>query len=98
MKIELALADAEVERLAQTFAQALAHELTAVRPPPPTPSETPLEGGEPVLMTITEAAEFLRVGKTTVYEVIRKGDLSPTAVASRKLIRRSDLYSYVSLT
>lgn len=41
---------------------------------------------EPVLITVNEAAEALRIGRTTVYRLIREGQLGTVQIGSRRLV------------
>jgi excisionase family DNA binding protein len=47
-------------------------------------------------LTRREAAEFLRVGSTTLWKLDRDGALCPVRVGSRCLYRREDLEKFLS--
>lgn len=46
---------------------------------------------EASVFTILEAAKFLRVGRSTIYNLIRSGDLPIRKLGHRSLILRDDL-------
>jgi excisionase family DNA binding protein len=43
----------------------------------------------------TEAAEMLGIGRTTVYSLIKAGDLHPIKIGTRTLISMDELEAYV---
>lgn len=47
------------------------------------------------LLTIAEAADYLRVSRSTLYKLFSVGDLIPVKIRSRRLVRESDLAAYV---
>ena len=47
-------------------------------------------------LSINEAADYVRIGRTKLYELIASGQLSAKRLGSRTLIMRSDLESYLS--
>jgi excisionase family DNA binding protein len=51
--------------------------------------------GNPLLLTVKEAAWILQISRTTVYELIYAGILSSVKIGSCRRIRRSDLEDYV---
>ncbi len=57
-------------------------------PPPPPP-------GEDTLLTAIEVAGRLRVNKSTVYRLIRAGELRAVQVGRRRLVRGSALDRFV---
>ena len=56
-----------------------------------------LLAGERLLLTPEEAAELLRVGRTTVYALIKAGDLHPVHIGRSCRISRAELERYVRL-
>ena len=56
-----------------------------------------LLAGERLLLTPEEAAELLRVGRTTVYALIKAGDLHPVHIGRSCRISRAELERYVHL-
>ena len=52
----------------------------------------------PRVMTVAEVAEFLRIGKTTAYELIKEGDIPSMKVGRQVRIFRDDLMAYVRST
>ena len=57
----------------------------------PQPRETP-----PLLLTTEEAADVLRIGRTTVYALIKEGQLRPVHIGRSCRISRAELERYVS--
>jgi excisionase family DNA binding protein len=51
--------------------------------------------GDPLLLTPEEAAEVLRVGRTTIYTLIKAGDLRPVHIGRSCRISRAELERYV---
>ncbi|WP_041720172.1 helix-turn-helix domain-containing protein [Pseudodesulfovibrio piezophilus] len=47
------------------------------------------------LLTIQEAADILRVNRTTISRMISTGELPCVRVRSRKLIREQDLLTFI---
>jgi excisionase family DNA binding protein len=47
--------------------------------------------GEKLLLTTTEAAERLNIGKSTLYDLIRSGMLRTVKIGSRRLVPVSAL-------
>jgi excisionase family DNA binding protein len=50
---------------------------------------------EPLLLTPEEAAKGLRVGRTTVYALMKAGDLHPVHIGRSCRISRAELERYV---
>jgi excisionase family DNA binding protein len=50
---------------------------------------------EPLLLTPEEAAKVLRVGRTTVYALMKAGDLHPVHIGRSCRISRAELERYV---
>ncbi|MGV7212497.1 helix-turn-helix domain-containing protein [Bradyrhizobium sp. UFLA05-112] len=46
---------------------------------------------QPVLLSISEAAQLLGIGRSTLYGLLSDGDLSGLKIGARTLIRRTDL-------
>jgi excisionase family DNA binding protein len=51
--------------------------------------------GDPLLLTAEEAADMLRVGRTTVYALMKAGDLRPVHIGRSCRISRAELERYV---
>ena len=51
--------------------------------------------GNPLLLTVKEAAWILQISRTTVYELIYAGVLVSVKIGTCRRIRRNDLESYV---
>jgi excisionase family DNA binding protein len=49
-----------------------------------------------VLLTVEEAAELLRLGRTTVYALIKSGELASVPVGRLRRIRPADLAAYAN--
>ena len=52
---------------------------------------------DPLLLTPEEAAKLLRVGRTTVYALIKAGDLCPVHIGRSCRISRAELERYVRM-
>src|SRR3954469_6221306 len=50
---------------------------------------------DPLLLTPEEAAEVLRVGRTTIYALMKAGDLHPVHIGRSCRISRAELERYV---
>jgi excisionase family DNA binding protein len=48
------------------------------------------------LLTVLEAAQELRIARSSVYKLMSRGELKSVHVGTRRLIRRSDLESFVA--
>jgi excisionase family DNA binding protein len=53
--------------------------------------------GDPLLLTPEEAAKLLSVGRTTVYALIKAGDLRPVHIGRSCRISRAELERYVRM-
>jgi excisionase family DNA binding protein len=51
---------------------------------------------QPVLLTIPEAAEKLRISKWTIYQLIRAKELKTLTIASRRFVALEDLNTYIN--
>ena len=49
----------------------------------------------PLLMTVEEAANLLRLGRTTTYELVMRGEIPSVKIGRRRLVVRSGLSHYV---
>jgi excisionase family DNA binding protein len=47
------------------------------------------------LLTIADASELLRVSRSTIYELIKRGELVPIRISERIRFRREDIDGYV---
>lgn len=50
---------------------------------------------QPKLMTVDEAAAYLRIGRWTLYKLLRRGAIPGAKVGHLWRIRRADLEAYV---
>lgn len=50
----------------------------------------------PNLLTVTEAADELRISRWTMYQLIRKNELKTLTIASRRFIATDDLAKYIN--
>jgi len=48
------------------------------------------------LLTVEQAADILKIGRTKVYELITAGDLRTVTIGRCRRIRRSDLQAYIA--
>ncbi len=51
--------------------------------------------GAPLLITVEEASELLRMGRTRTYDFIRCGSIQSVKIGRRRLVVRSSLDSFV---
>jgi excisionase family DNA binding protein len=51
---------------------------------------------DPLLLTPEEAAQVLRVGRTTIYALIKAGDLRPVHIGRSCRLARAELERYVN--
>jgi excisionase family DNA binding protein len=51
--------------------------------------------GDALLLTATEAARVLRVGRTTVYALMKSGELRPVHIGRSCRLSRAELERYV---
>src|SRR6476469_355034 len=52
--------------------------------------------GEPLLLSPEEAARLLRIGRTTVYALMKTGDLHPVHIGRSCRLARAELERYVN--
>ncbi|MFG1606027.1 helix-turn-helix domain-containing protein [Actinoplanes sp. NPDC049265] len=57
--------------------------------PPPT---------EAVVLTVEETADLLRVGRTTVYDLIKSGGLTSIMIGRLRRVRYADVVAYLDQT
>ncbi|MEC4612862.1 helix-turn-helix domain-containing protein [Tsukamurella tyrosinosolvens] len=74
------------------LAAAIAALIAAVQQPSPSPSAP----GVPQMLTAAEAAEGLRVSKSTVYHLINNGALRSVKIGRRRLIPAASLQDLVA--
>lgn len=51
---------------------------------------------QPKLLTVSEAAQELRISNWLLYELIRKGQLKTLTIATRRLIAADDLTNFIN--
>lgn len=56
---------------------------------------TAIAGAPPLLLTIEEATDLLRVSRSKVYEYLRSGALRSVVIGRRRLVRSEDLRRFV---
>ena len=52
--------------------------------------------GESLLLTVEEAAALLRIGRTTAFELVMRGQLQSVRIGRRRLVVREGLQIYVA--
>ncbi len=55
----------------------------------------PTANPEPNILTVSEAANALRIGRTAMYELLSKGEIPSFTVGRSRRLRRSDLDDYI---
>jgi excisionase family DNA binding protein len=50
---------------------------------------------QPLLVTVEEAARLLRIGRTTMFELIGNGEIKSIRLGRRRLIARKSLESFI---
>jgi excisionase family DNA binding protein len=58
-------------------------------------TNTPTDAATPLLLTIAEACEALRVSRTQLYELIRDGRLKTVRINRRRFIAPKDLHDLI---
>jgi excisionase family DNA binding protein len=73
------------------FSAALADEVVGIASkadkPPTHTKPTP----EPLLLSVNDSAATLNLGRSTVWEMIKSGELPSIKIRGRRLIRRADI-------
>lgn len=59
-------------------------------PPPPTTTAAP-----PLVLTVEDAAQFLKVGRSTVYDLVRSGRLESITIGRLRRIRYAAVIAYL---
>jgi excisionase family DNA binding protein len=52
--------------------------------------------GESLLLTVEEAAALLRIGRTTTFELVMRGQLESVRIGRRRLVVREGLQRYIA--
>ena len=47
------------------------------------------------LLTVKEALKYLKVGRTTLYKLIKEGKIKPVKIGKRTLIDKNDLDRFI---
>jgi excisionase family DNA binding protein len=86
--------DAETLTLDQRLriAALLAQPATSQHTAPPIHPAVPMET---VVLTVEEAAQALKIGRTATYELIKTGQLSSIMIGRLRRIRHTDLIAYL---
>lgn len=50
----------------------------------------------PVLYTVTEALEILRIGRSLFYALVKSGEIRVTKIAGKTLVKASDLDAFLA--
>ena len=54
------------------------------------------DSGQSLLLTVEEAAELLRIGRTRTFELVMRGEIQSVKIGRRRLVVRDGLRKYVS--
>lgn len=84
----------EIRRLAAVLVQITEHVAVLLATPPPAPRDQ-APAGLDLVITVEEAARELRCGRTTIYALIRDGDLPSVRIGTLRRIRTNDLRTYI---
>jgi excisionase family DNA binding protein len=87
LNVELTVTEELVEAIAQRAAELVLAELADLRGP---------AAEEPPLLSVEEAADFLRADRQRVYDLCSSGRLERVKDGARTLIRRSDLEAHLN--
>jgi excisionase family DNA binding protein len=49
----------------------------------------------PAALTINETADYLRVGRVSIYKLIKEGKLRPAKIGGRTVVRRVDADAFL---
>jgi excisionase family DNA binding protein len=58
--------------------------------------KTPSGSGPSLLLTVEEAAEMLRIGRTRTYELVMSGRITSVKIGRRRLVVRASLQEFVA--
>ena len=100
--VEHAIALLASDAVSLTLDQRLRIAALLARPAPPevTPDPRPAAGTpvEAVVLTVEETAELLKVGRTTIYDLIQAGRLDSIMIGRLRRIRYTDVITYLDRT
>ena len=87
----------ELERAAVTIAEIRAAAVAEIRvAPASTASNSPGVEVSPLLVSATQASAILGIGRTRLYELIKRGDIEPVRIGRRNVrFSMGDLNSFV---
>lgn len=57
--------------------------------------EVTVNDGDLDLLTVNEAAAVLKVGRSSIYKLIRDGALATVMIGASRRVRRADLADYI---
>lgn len=72
------------------------YEIHVELPPPPAPSSERPETAERKLLTLTEAADTLRISRTKLYELLDAGELTSLHIGRSRRITAEALSDYIA--
>jgi excisionase family DNA binding protein len=72
------------------------YEIHVELPPPPAPSPAPSEAPERMLLTLTEAADTLRISRTKLYELLDADELTSLHIGRSRRITTEALNAYIT--
>ena len=100
--VEHAIARLASDAVSLTLDQRLRIAALLARPAPPEVTSNPRPAaGTPVkavVLTVEETAELLKVGRTTVYDLVKGGRLDSIMIGRLRRIRYSDVITYLDRT
>jgi excisionase family DNA binding protein len=65
------------------------------QPDPTDPTEDPPTVTEPLVYTVAEAADVLRISRRSLYGLFGSGELRSITIGARRLVASADLHDYI---
>ncbi|MBU9767121.1 helix-turn-helix domain-containing protein [Mycobacterium sp. TNTM28] len=85
---------AAVSALIAAIREQVLAEMAAAAPPKPSPAPDQAEG--PLLLTLTEARQQLRVSKATLDRLLRQGRIARVRIGSRAFVAATEIERFIA--